>query len=245
MRTSASTKASKVGALQPKPGNTGFKSPYGAKRTFLAEAFPGLAGLADIAKEVVDYGSLATIYTQGDPATSVFFLERGVVKRAVVNEIGKEAVLGISGTGDFLGEGCLTGEVRRICTATTIAPSRILVIDRLAMIRLLHADEAFSHWFIQYLLSSKTRVETELISQILNSSEKRLAHTLQILAECGTPGRPQKVLPNVTQETLAEIIGTTRPRVNFFMNKFRKLGFIKYNDRIHINNSLNSVLQRD
>jgi CRP/FNR family transcriptional regulator, cyclic AMP receptor protein len=245
MRTSASTRASKVGALQPKPGNTGFKPPLGAKRTFLAEAFPSLAGLADIAKEFVDYGSLETIYTQGDPATSVFYLEKGVVKRAVVNEIGKEAVLGISGTGDFLGEGCLTGEVRRICTATTIAPSRILVIDRLAMIRLLHADEPFSHWFIQYLLSSKTRVETELISQILNSSEKRLAHTLQILAECGTPGHPQKVLPNVTQETLAEIIGTTRPRVNFFMNKFRKLGFIKYNDRIHVNNSLNSVLHRD
>jgi CRP-like cAMP-binding protein len=231
-----------VGVPQPKPGHASFKAMLEAKQIFDAEDFLGLAGMA---KEVVDYGSPATIYTQGDPASSVLYIQKGVVKRAVVNERGREAVLGISGTGDFLGEGCLTRESRRICTATTIIPSRILVIKKLEIIRLLHADEAFAYWFIEYLLSRKTRVESELISQILNSGEKRLAHTLQMLAECGTPGHPQKVLPKVSQETLAEMIGTTRPRVNFFLNKFRKLGFIEYKDGIHINNSLLSVVLND
>ncbi len=238
----ASAKVSEVGALQPKLGNTGFKPPLGAKRTFPAKAFPRFAGLAT---RVVNYGNSATIYTQDDPATSVFYIQKGCVKHSVVSELGKEAIVRISGLGDFFGESCLAGQERRTSTATTITPSEILVIEKPAVIRLLHSNQAFSDQFINYVLSRSSRAESDLADQLFNSSEKRLARTLLLLARYGAPGRPQKIVPKVTQETLAELVGTTRPRINFFLSKFRKLGFIECRDKIHINNSLLSVVLHD
>lgn len=241
-RAAVSAKASKVGALQPKPGNIRFKPTLGAKRTFRAEAFPRLAGLAT---RVVDYESSATIYIQDDPAASVLYIQKGCVKHAVNNEIGKEAIARISGPGDFFGENCLAGEARRTSTATTITPCEIVVIEKEAMIRLLHSGNAFPDRFIKYVLSRTNRAESDLADQLLNSAEKRLARMLVRLAGYGAAGRTQNVMPKVTQETLAELIGTTRPRVNMFMRKFRQLGFIEERAGIHVKNSLLSVVLND
>ncbi len=167
------------------------------------------------------------------------------MKLTVVNETGKEAVVTILGPGDFFGEGCLAGQSVCMATATTVAPTTVLVIEKNEMIRALHAEHEFSDRFIAYMLSRNIRVEEDLVDQLFNSSEKRLARTLLLLARYGAPGHLQVVLPKVSQEMLAEMIGTTRSRVNFFMNKFRKLGFIKYNGEIHVNNSLLSVVLHD
>jgi CRP-like cAMP-binding protein len=170
------------------------------------------------------------------------FLQKGGVKLSVVNESGKEAVVAILGPGDFLGEGCLAGQSICMATATTISPTNLLVIEKNEMIRVLHEEHEFSDRFIAYMLARNIRVEEDLIDQLFNSSEKRLARTLLLLARYGAQGHPQRVLPKVSQEMLAEMIGTTRSRVNFFMNKFRKLGFIQYNGEIHVNNSLLRVV---
>jgi CRP-like cAMP-binding protein len=183
-----------------------------------------------------------TVFAQGDPAKNVMYLQEGGVKLTVVNETGKEAVVAILGPGDFFGEGCLAGQSICMATATAIAPTTVLVIEKKEMIRVLHGEHEFSDRFINYMLARNLRVEEDLVDQLFNSSEKRLARTLLLLARYGAPGQPQKVLPKVSQEMLAEMIGTTRSRVNFFMNKFRKLGFIEYNGEIHINNSLLSVV---
>jgi CRP/FNR family transcriptional regulator, cyclic AMP receptor protein len=183
-----------------------------------------------------------TIFAQGDAAKNVMYIQEGGVKLSVVNEIGKEAVVAILGAGDFFGEGCLAGQSICMATATAIAPTTVLVIEKNEMIRVLHGEHEFSDRFIAYVLSRNLRVEEDLVDQLFNSSEKRLARTLLLLARYGAAGRPQKVLLKVSQEMLAEMIGTTRPRVNFFMNKFRKLGFIEYNGEIHVNNSLLSVV---
>ena len=167
------------------------------------------------------------------------------MKLTVVNETGKEAVVAILGPGDFFGEGCLAGQSICMATATTIAPTTVLVIEKDEMIRVLHGEHEFSDRFIAHMLARNIRVEADLVDQLFNSTEKRLARTLLLLARYGTPGNPQKVLPKVSQEMLAEIIGTTRSRVNLFMNKFKKLGFIKYNGEIHINDSLLSVVLHD
>jgi len=209
------------------------------KRAFDAQAFLDSAG---VARRVVEYRRSRKIYSQGDPATSVMFLQKGRVKLSVVNETGKEAVVAILGPGDFLGEGCLAGQSICMATAITIAPTAVLVIEKDEMIRTLHEEHEFSDRFIAYMLTRNIRVEEDLIDQLFNSSEKRLARALLLLARYGAQGHPQKVLPKVSQEMLAEMIGTTRSRVNFFMNKFRKLGFIQYNGEIHINNSLLSVV---
>jgi CRP-like cAMP-binding protein len=209
------------------------------KHAFDAQAFLDSAG---VARRVVEYRRSQRIYSQGDPATSVLYLQNGGVKLSVVNESGKEAVVAILGPGDFLGEGCLAGQSICMATATTIAPTTVLVIEKNAMIRVLHEEHELSDRFIAYMLARNIRVEEDLIDQLFNSSEKRLARTLLLLAGYGAQGHPQKVLPKVSQEMLAEMIGTTRSRVNFFMNKFRKLGFIQYNGEIHINNSLLSVV---
>jgi len=209
------------------------------KRAFDAQAFLDSAG---VARRVVEYRRSRKIYSQGDPATSVMFLQKGPVKLSVVNETGKEAVVAILGPGDFLGEGCLAGQSICMATAITIAPTAVLVIEKDEMIRTLHEEHEFSDRFIAYMLARNIRVEEDLIDQLFNSSEKRLARALLLLARYGAQGHPQKVLPKVSQEMLAEMIGTTRSRVNFFMNKFRKLGFIQYNGEIHINNSLLSVV---
>jgi CRP-like cAMP-binding protein len=234
-------RARKGHASHPKPWNSRFEPRLPEKQTDDVEAFAGLKGLAT---RVVDYENSATIYTQDDPATSVLYIQKGCVKHSIVDEIGKEAIVKISGPGDFFGEGCLAGQGRRISTARTIAPSRILVIEKPAIIRLLQSEQAFTDLFIKYVVSRTNRAESDLADQLLNSAEKRLARTLVGLAGYGAAGRTQNVLPKITQETLAELIGTTRPRVNLFMKKFRQLGFIEYRAGIRINNSLlNVVLQ--
>src|SRR5216684_3712173 len=202
------------------------------KRAFNAQAFLDSAG---VARRVVEYWRSQKIYSQGDLATSVMYVQKGGVRLSVVNETGREAVVAILGPGDFFGEGCLAGQSICMATATTIAPTTALVIEKDEMIRVLHAEHAFSDRFIAYMLARNIRVEEDLIDQLFNSSEK-------LLARYGAQGQPQKVLPKVSQEMLAEMIGTTRSRVNFFMNKFRKLGFIQYNGEIHVNNSLLSVV---
>jgi CRP/FNR family cyclic AMP-dependent transcriptional regulator len=187
-----------------------------------------------------------TVFAQGDPARSVMYIQEGGVRLSVVNEAGREAVVAILGPGDFFGEGCLAGQSNCIATATAIAPTTVLVIEKKEMIRVLHGEHEFSDRFIAYMLARNIRVEADLVDQLFNSSEKRLARTLLLLARYGAPGRLQQVLPKVPQEMLAEMIGTTRSRVSFFMNKFRKLGFIQYNKSgIRIDNSLLSVVLHD
>ena len=182
---------------------------------------------------------------QGDPAENVVYIQEGGMKLTVVNEIGKEAVVAILGPGDFFGEGCLAGQSICTATATTITPTTVLVIEKNEAIRVLHEEHEFSDRFIAHMLARNIRVEEDLIDQLFNSSEKRLARTLLLLARYGVQDQPQKVIPNVSQEILAEMIGTTRSRVNFFMNKVRKLGFIEYNGEIRVNDSLLSVVLHD
>jgi CRP-like cAMP-binding protein len=200
---------------------------------------------AGLGRTVDKFRGKETIFAQGDPAKNVMYIQEGGVKLTVVNEAGKEAVVAILQRGDFLGEGCLAGQSICMATATSIAPTTVLVIEKAEMIRALHEEHQLSDRFIAYMLSRNIRVEEDLIDQLFNSSEKRLARTLLLLARYGAQDQPQKVLPKVSQEMLAEMIGTTRSRVNFFMNKFRKLGFIEYNGEIHINNSLLSVVLHD
>jgi CRP-like cAMP-binding protein len=198
-----------------------------------------------LGRKVGKFRAKETVFAQGDPAKNVMYIQDGGVKLTVVNTSGREAVIAILGPGDFFGEGCLAGQAVTMATATTIAPTIVLVIDKNEMIRVLHGEHEFSDRFIAYMLTRNIRVEEDLIDQLFNSSEKRLARTLLLLARYGKPGDPQKVLPKMSQEMLAEMIGTTRSRVNFFMNKFRKLGFIQYKGSIHVNNSLLSVVLHD
>ncbi len=200
---------------------------------------------AGVGKKVAKFRAKDIVFAQGDPATKVLYIQEGGVKLTVVNESGKEAVVAVLGPGDFFGEGCLAGQSICMATATAIAPTTVLVIERGEMIRVLHGEHEFSDRFIAHVLARNIRVEEDLIDQLFNSSEKRLARTLLLLARYGTPGLPQKVLPKVSQEMLAGMIGTTRSRVNFFMNKFRKLGFIQYDGEIHVNDSLLSVVLHD
>jgi CRP/FNR family transcriptional regulator, cyclic AMP receptor protein len=209
------------------------------KRAFDAQAFLDSAG---VARKVVEYRRSQKIYAQGDPAASVMYIQSGGVKLSVVNEVGKEAVVGILGPADFFGEGCLAGQQIRMGTASAIAPTAVLVIEKNEMMRVLHAEHALSDRFMSYILSRNIRIEEDLIDQLFNSSEKRLARTLLLLARYGSESEPQKVRPEVSQELLAEMIGTTRSRVNFFMNKFRKLGFIHYNGGLQVHSSLLSVV---
>jgi CRP/FNR family transcriptional regulator, cyclic AMP receptor protein len=206
---------------------------------FDAQAFLDSAGLA---RRIVEYRALQKVYVQGDSTDNVFYIQKGGVRLSVVNEVGKEAVVAMLGPGDFFGEGGLAGQPLRMGTATAIVPTALLVIGKQEMIRVLHAEHAFSDRFVAHMLSRNIRIEQDLIDQLFNSSEKRLARTLLLLARYGKQDQPQKMIPKVSQEMLAEMIGTTRPRVNFFMNKFRKLGFIKYNGGLHINTSLLSVV---
>jgi CRP/FNR family cyclic AMP-dependent transcriptional regulator len=209
---------------------------------FEAQAFLDSAG---VARKVKKFKRTEVIYSQGDAAKNVMYLQGGGVKLTVVNELGKEAVVAILGPGDFFGEGCLAGQSIRMGTATAIMPSAVLVIDKSQMRKVLHEQHGLSDRFIAFMLARNIRIEEDLIDQLFNSSEKRLARTLLLLARYGKEDQPQGVLPKVSQETLAEMIGTTRARVNLFMNKFRKLGFIKYNGGIEINTSLLSVVLHD
>jgi CRP-like cAMP-binding protein len=206
---------------------------------FDAQAFLDSAG---VARRIVEYRKSQKIYSQGEQAKNVLYIQKGGIKLSVVNEVGKEAVVALLGPGDFFGEGGIAGQAVRMGTATAITPTTLLVIEKKEMIRVLHAEHAFSDRFLAYMLSRNIRIEQDLVDQLFNSSEKRLARTLLLLARYGKQDQPQKMLPKVSQETLAEMIGTTRSRVNFFMNKFKKLGFIKYNGGIHIDSSLLSVV---
>jgi CRP/FNR family cyclic AMP-dependent transcriptional regulator len=209
------------------------------KHAFDAQTFLDSAGVARKVKEV-KRGEL--VYAQGAAAESIIYLQSGGVKLTVVNEVGKEAVVAILGPGDFFGEGCLAGQSVRIGTATAITSSTVLVIEKSEMLKLLHEEHDLSDRFIRFMLARNIRIEEDLIDQLFNSSEKRLARTLLLLARYGKEDQPHGVLPKMSQETLAEMVGTTRSRVNFFMNKFRKLGFIKYNGGLQINTSLLSVV---
>jgi len=212
------------------------------KLAFDTQAFLDSAG---VARGIVEYRRSQKIYSQGDPATSVMYIQEGGVKLSVVNEVGKEAVVAILGQGDFLGEGGMAGQTVRMGTATAITPATVLVIEKNEMIRVLHSEQAFSDRFMSYMLSRNIRIEEALIDQLFNSSEKRLARALLLLARYGKESQPQKMLPKVSQEMLAEMIGTSRGRVNFFMNKFRKLGFIRYHGGLQVHSSLLSVVLHD
>ena len=193
----------------------------------------------------VEHEPAAKIFAQGDPATSVMYVEKGAVRLSVLSHAGKEAVVALLEAGHFFGEGCLAGQLQRMATATAMAQSTILAVEKSDMVRHLHAARAFADRFLTHMLTRNIRVEEDLVDQLFNPTEKRLARTLLLLARYGEPEASHRALPNLSQEVLAEMVGTTRSRVNFFMNKFRKLGFIDYNGDLKINNSLLSVVLRD
>jgi len=195
-----------------------------------------------VARKMAEFRRGESIYSQGEAAESVMYVQKGGVKFSVVNGSGKEAVVAMFGPNDFFGEGCMAGQSVRMGTATAVTPTTVLIIDKNELLRVLHAEHELSDYFITYMLSHNIRVEEDLIDQLFNSSEKRLARTLLLLARYGKQEHPDRILAKVSQETLAKMIGTTRSRVNFFMNKFRKLGFIEYNGKIKINKSLLTVV---
>ena len=197
-------------------------------------------------RSIATYHKEQIVFSQGDPADSVFYIQRGKVKVTVVSEQGKEAVVAILGTNDFFGEGCLAGQTLRIATVTAMTESIIMRLEKSAIIRVIHQEPTFSEMFIAHLLGRTIRVEADLVDQLFNSSEKRLARLLLLLANFGKDGKPEPMIAKISQETLAEMIGTTRSRVSFFMNRFRKLGFIDYNGGIEVHSSLlNMVLHEE
>ena len=211
----------------------------GKAGSFNPQAFLDTAG---VARKVADFRRGESIYSQGEVADSVMYVQKGGVKFSVVNGSGKEAVVAMFGPSDFFGEGCMAGQAIRMGTATAITPTTLLVIEKNELLRVLHAEHELSDHFISYMLARNIRVEEDLIDQLFNSSERRLARTLLLLARYGKQDQPVRTLPKVSQETLASMVGTTRSRVNFFMNKFRKLGFIEYNGKIKVNKSLLTVV---
>jgi len=200
---------------------------------------------ARVSPRTVRFASGAVIFAQGAQANSVFFVQEGGIKLSVLSSGGKEAVVAMLGPGDFLGEGCLAAQPLRMGTATAVMLSALLRIPKRDMIRMLHEYPAFSDRFLSHMLTRNIRIEEDLVAQLFNSSEKRLARTLLLLARYGTEDAVQRVLPQLSQETLAEMVGTTRSRVNFFMNKFRKLGLIEYNGGLKVNSSLLSIVLHD
>jgi CRP/FNR family cyclic AMP-dependent transcriptional regulator len=209
---------------------------------FDVQAFLESAGAT---RTVVTYNRSDVVFSQGDPSGTVMYIQRGSIKISVLSHAGKEAVVAVLGPGDFFGEGALADQPVRIGTATAMTESTVLVIEKQEMVRVLHEQHAFSDRFIAYMLARNIRVEADLVDHLFNSSEKRLARTLLLLARYSKEGTQQRVLPKVSQETLAEMVGTTRSRVNFFMNKFKKLGFIDYNGDITVDASLVSVVLHD
>jgi CRP/FNR family cyclic AMP-dependent transcriptional regulator len=220
------------------------RPPVKAAGDFDAHAYLESAG---VEKDVVDYEARTVIFTQGDAAGAVCYIRSGSIKLSVLSKSGREAVVAMLGPGDFFGEGCLAGQRLRIGTATAEARSTVLLIPKLAMVDLLHKQRAMSDRFLAHMLARNIRIEEDLIDQLFNSSEKRLARALLLLARYGKQEQPARDVPHLSQETLAEMIGTTRSRVNFFLNKFRKLGFIEYDGEtpLKINNSLLSVVLHD
>jgi CRP/FNR family transcriptional regulator, cyclic AMP receptor protein len=206
---------------------------------------PAAVDWADVRVQRVEYAAGATIFAQGDPASSILYVVRGTVRLSVLSSAGREAVIAVLDDNHFFGEGCLVGQLRRMATASAMDASTIIVVEKAEMVRQLHARPAFADRFLKHMLTRNIRIEEDLIDQLFNSSEKRLARTLLLLARYGEPEASHRTLPRVSQETLAEMVGTTRSRVNFFMNKFRKLGFIDYNGGLKVHNSLLSVVLRD
>ena len=204
-------------------------------RAFLAKVGEG--------KTIVEFLKDQVVFAQGDVADTIYYIQKGRLKVVVISEQGKEAVVGMLEPGQFFGEGCMNGHALRIATTTAMEACLVTVITKAAMLAALQSEPKFSEMFMAYLLTRNSRIEEDLIDQLFNSSEKRLARLLLLLANFGKDGSPQPISPNISQETLAEMIGTTRSRVSFFMNKFRKLGFISYNGKIEVHNSLlNAVL---
>jgi CRP/FNR family transcriptional regulator, cyclic AMP receptor protein len=195
-----------------------------------------------VSRRIVRFVANRIVFTQGEPANSVFYLQEGGVKLSVLSSEGKEAVVALLSPGDFFGEGCLAGQALRMGTATAVVSTAVLRIPKREMVRLLHEQPAFADRFIAHMLVRNIRIEEDLVDQLFNSSEKRLARALLLLARYGKEGESHYTLPKLSQETLAEMVGTTRSRVNFFMNKFRKLGFIEYNGGLKINRSLLTVV---
>jgi CRP/FNR family transcriptional regulator, cyclic AMP receptor protein len=196
-------------------------------------------------RAISEYRKDKTIFRQGDPSDAVFYIQSGKVKTTVVSEAGREAVVALLGNGDFFGEGCLTGQPQRLATVSALTECVIVRISKTDITRVIHEEPAFAELFISHLLARNSRVEEDLVDQLFNSSEKRLARTLLLLANFGKEGRPEPIIAKVSQETLAEMIGTTRSRVSFFMNKFRKLGLIDYNGSIEVHSSLLNVVLHD
>ena len=199
---------------------------------------------AGIARHVAQYAKPDVVFAQGDAATDVFYLQQGSIKLSVLSRTGKEAVVAILGPGDFFGEGCLAGQPRRMATARVLTPSTVSIVEKAEMLRMLHAEQALADRFLSHILARNIRIEEDLIDQLFNSTEKRLARALLLLARYGSDDRPLP-LPQLSQETLAEMVGTTRSRINFFMNKFRDFGFIEYNGELKVNSSLLTVVLHD
>jgi len=211
-------------------------------RPFDAKAF--LAAVGD-GRTVTSYKKNSVVFAQGDIADSVFYIQRGKVKLAILSPRGKEAVIAMMSPGFFFGEGCLAGQPFRMATASAMTDCSIVQVEKRVMSRVLHDEPDFSEMFIAHLLTRNIRIEEDLIDQLFNSSEKRLARILLLLANFGKDGRQEEVIPHISQEILAEMIGTTRSRVSFFLTKFRKLGFIEYKDGMHVHTSLLSVILHD
>lgn len=196
------------------------------------------------ARRVTKFAKSAVVFSQGDVASDVFYLQDGSIKLSVLSRTGKEAVVAILGPGDFFGEGCLAGQPRRMATARTLTPSTVSIVEKPEMLKMLHAEPVLADRFLSHMLARNIRIEEDLVDHLFNSSEKRLARALLLLARYGSEDRPLH-LPKLSQETLAEMVGTTRSRINFFMNKFRDLGFIEYNGELKVNNSLITVVLHD
>jgi len=218
-------------------------SPSRREKTFRPAAFLASAGAG---RTIVHLKKGQTVFSQGDAATVVFYIQTGKIKLSVISKRGKEATIALLGAGNFLGEESIAaGQLRRVATATALTPSTLLRIDRAEMVQVLHQEKLFSEVFVSYLLARNARVQEDLVDQLFNSSEKRLARALLLLAQFGKEGKPETVIPKISQETLADMIGTTRSRVSFFMNRFRKLGFIEYNGKLSIHSSLLNVILHD
>jgi len=204
---------------------------------------------ADKGRTLSEYRKDRKVFLQGDPADAIFYIQKGKIKLTVVSHQGKEAVVAILGAGDFFGEGCLAGQSQRMASATAMSDGSIMRLEKAAVVRLLHDQPAFSELFLHHLLSRNIRIEEDLVDQLFNSSEKRLARVLLLLANFGKEGKPEPVIPKISQETLAEIVGTTRSRVSFFMNRFRKLGFVHYSGQfsggLEVHSSLLNVILHD
>jgi CRP/FNR family cyclic AMP-dependent transcriptional regulator len=233
------------------PEQSGLSSCMSEEAMILTETAPfdpkiflGLGKIGE-GRTSADYDKNQVVFSQGAPANGIFYIQKGRVKLTVVSHSGKEAVVAILGAGDFFGEGCLTRQWQRVSTASTMDACSIMSIEKARIVRLLHEEPSFSQVFVAHLLSRSIRVEEDLVDQLFNSSEKRLARVLLLLANFGKEGPPEPAIAKISQETLAEIVGTTRSRVSFFMNKFRRLGFIDYKDRLEVHSSLLSVVLND